>query len=184
MDPTRASDAALMARVAVGDRGAFAALIGRHQEYVHKLAYRFVGRWDVADDLTQDAFLRVYRAASTYTPTAAFSTWLYRLTLNLCRDWRKSQTHREHASLDERVPAAEAGPEAVEREELARSVREAVEALPDNQREALILHRFAGLSHREIATVMERSESAVESYVTRAYASLRATLAGAEKPRA
>lgn len=172
-----ATDATLMARVAAGDRDAFAALIERHREYVHKLAYRFVGRWDVADDLTQDTFLRVYRAAATYEPTAAFSTWLYRLVLNLCRDWRKGQSYRQHAPLSDGLPGADGAADAVERQELAEAVRRAVEALPDHQREALILHRFAGLSHREIAAVMEKSESAVESYITRGYASLRSILA-------
>jgi len=114
-----------MARVAAGDRDAFAALIERHREYVHKLAYRFVGRWDVADDLTQDAFLRVYRAAATYEPTAAFSTWLYRLVLNLCRDWRKGQSYRKHAPLSDGLPGPDGGADAVERQELAVEVAKA-----------------------------------------------------------
>jgi RNA polymerase sigma-70 factor (ECF subfamily) len=178
MGESPTSDAALMARVAAGDRDALAALIDRHKEYVYKLAYRFAGRWDVADDITQDAFLRVYRAAPTYRSTAAFSTWLYRLVLNLCRDWRRAQTYRDHAPLDEGSSVADNATTRVEREEIVQAVRAAIEALADNQREALILHRYGELSHREIAEIMGKSESAVESYLVRAYANLRTSLGG------
>ncbi len=172
------SDADLMARVAAGDREAFAALIRRHQDYVQRLAYRFTGRWDAAEDLAQDAFLRVFRAARTYRPSAAFSTWLYRLVLNLCRDWRRAKAYREYVPVDSQQPVAPPPPDAAERAETAGAVRAAVDALPDNQREALILHRYAELSHRQIAEVMQKSESAVESYLVRAYANLRQSLAG------
>lgn len=178
MNGASTSDADLMMRIARGDRAAFSALIERHQHYIHKLAYRFVGRWDVADDLTQDALLRVYRAAATYKATAAFSTWLYRLILNLAHDWRKSQTRRSHAPLDERSAApARPGCE-TESPDLADTVQAAIHSLPDNQRDAVILHRFCRLPHREIAEIMEKSESAVESYLTRAYANLRSSLSG------
>lgn len=166
-----------MARVAGGNRSALGVLIERHQEYVRKLAFRFVGHWDVADDLAQETFLRVWRAAGSYTATAAFSTWLYRLVLNLTRDWQRGQSYRQHAELNDRIadpqPAVSA---TLQQSEIAEAVRRAIGSLPDNQRTALILHRYAGLSHREISAVMGKSEAAVESYLVRSYASLRAAL--------
>ncbi len=170
------SDAELVARIADGDRAAFAALIERHQAYVHKLAYRFVGHRDVADDLTQDAFLRVWRSAAGYRPTAAFTTWLYRMVVNLCRDWRRGQRYRDYAQLTDMPAATDEKSAADDQAEMARRVREAIEALPDHQREAVLLHRYGEFSHREIAEIMGKSESAVESYLVRAYAKLRDSL--------
>ena len=66
------------------DRALAAEIVNRHQQRIRSLAYRFVGRWDLADDIAQETFLRVYRSADRYEPTAAFSTWLYRITANLC----------------------------------------------------------------------------------------------------
>jgi RNA polymerase sigma-70 factor, ECF subfamily len=177
-------DVDLMVRIAAGDRAAFSTLIERHQLYVHKLAYRFVGHWDVADDLTQDAFLNVYRAAATYRPTAAFSTWLYRLVLNLARDWRKVSSRRSrHLPLPR--PPDGCGPSSqTERSEVVDLVKAAVQALPENQRDALILHRYCDLSHREIAEIMGKSESAIESYLVRAYVNLRGLIQGRRQDEA
>ncbi len=177
-DASLMSDAELMQGVAGGDRDAFAALIERHQQNVHHLAYRFVGRADVADDLAQDAWLRVYRAAGTYQATAAFTTWLYRLVLNLARDWAKSQARRSAAPLPESVAGENAAAVQAERRELIDAIQDAILSLPENQRQAVVLHRYSRLSHREIAQIMEKTESAVESYLVRAYASLRSLLAG------
>src|SRR5512138_2650513 len=92
--PTRAdtqqpSDAQLMSRLATGDMSALGALVERHQDRVRSLAYRMVLRWDAAEDIAQETFLRVYRSAPTYQPTASFSTWLYRIVVNLCLDAAK-----------------------------------------------------------------------------------------------
>lgn len=177
METSSTSDAELMARVARTDRDAFAALITRHQDYVLRLAYRFVGRWDVAEDLAQETFLRVYHAAAGYRPTAAFPTWLYRIVLNLCRDWRRGQTYRQYSPLDRQAGASGNDDRAsLEDAEVAARVQAAIAALPDAQREALVLHRYGELSHREIAAVLGKSESAIESYLVRAYANLRKSL--------
>lgn len=178
------TDGELMRRVQTGDRGAFASLIERHQEYVRKVAFRMVRRWDVADDLAQETFLRVYRAAASYKPTAAFSTWLYQLVLNLCRDWYRSQQLRFHHSLNhEELPDRASSP-GIEQEELGEAVRQAVSALPERQQEVVILHRYMGLSHRQIAEIVDKSESAVESYLVRAYANLRKALQSQLSPDA
>lgn len=165
-----------MRSIASGDMQALALLVHRHQDHIRRLAYRFTGRWDAADDLAQETFLRLHRAASTYRPTAAFSTWLYRIVANLCLDWAK----RPRLSLWGDEPAggiiAPAAEEALQRQERIDAVRREIAALPERQRMALVLHRFEGLDHAQIARVTAWSESSVESLLVRAYARLRERL--------
>ena len=82
--PENAPDAELMARLALGEIEALGILAQRHQQRARVLAYRVVARWDVADDIVQQAFLRLYHSAGRYTPTAAFTTWFHRIVVNLC----------------------------------------------------------------------------------------------------
>jgi RNA polymerase sigma-70 factor, ECF subfamily len=172
------SDAALMARIADGDIDALGELVRRHQSSALAMAYRVLGRWDQAEDVVQEAFLRVHRAARNYTPTAAFTTWLYRIVVNLCQD-----------VLRKRRPEAEPPPDlsngrtaqpeaALRRAERIEAVRRAVGELPERQRIAVVLHRYTGLSHGEIAEATGWTVSAVESVLVRAYARLRERLAG------
>jgi RNA polymerase sigma-70 factor (ECF subfamily) len=172
----RGRDAERMRRIAAGDRGALAELVHQHQARVLATAYRFLGDWGAAEDVAQETFLRVFRAAPDYQPRAAFTTWLYRLVVNRCWDRRRRQARekRLHASLP---PASEVTePPAVEQAERSAQIRRAVAALPDRQRLAVILHRFDGLSHKEIGEVTGWSRGAVESCLVRAYASLRKSL--------
>lgn len=172
------SDSHLMACLARGEVSALDTLARRHQGRILQLAFRTLGRWDVAEDVTQETFLRLYRAAGTYKPQAQFTTWLYRIVVNLCLD---EQRRRAKAALPleavapEGLPAAHENP--AERKELSELVRTAVQQLPDRQRMALVLHRYDGLSHTEISQVTGWSESAIESLLVRAYASLREKLA-------
>jgi RNA polymerase sigma-70 factor (ECF subfamily) len=152
-------------------------LVRRHQTRVVGLAFRVVGRWDVAEDIGQDAFLHVYRAAPRYWPEAQFTTWLYRIVVNLCLDVKR-RDRRKPLPLPENPPTpTPADPSRpLEREELARRVQEAVAALPERQRMAVVLHRYEGLSYREVAAATGWSASAVESLLVRAYANLRQSL--------
>ena len=102
---TEPSDTDLMAELARGDVAALAPLITRHQPRVLSLAYRMLGRWDQAEDVGQEAFLRVVRAAGSYRPTAQFTTWLYRIVVNLCLD-AKRRSARDPGELAESVAAA------------------------------------------------------------------------------
>jgi len=166
-----------MRHVADGRQDALATLVRRHQERVRRLACRFLGSPDEADDVCQEAFLRVYHAAREYRPTAAFATWLYRVVANLCWDHRRRAARRpaplpppdQHPAADDRRTPAEQA-------ELDDRVRQAVARLPDRQRLVLVLHRDAGLSHREIAEATGWSQSAVESCLVRAYRQLRVEL--------
>ena len=151
---------------------------------VLSLAFRFLGRWDEAEDACQDAFVRVFEGAADYRPTAAFTTWLYRIVANLCWD-RRRRTARE----PDRLPAeadtllgcdTERPPH--ERAELESRVREAVAQLPDRQRLVLVLHRYSDFSYKEIEEITGWSSGAVESCLVRAYSRLRELLADVGNP--
>lgn len=171
------TDHELMRRVAGGDRAALGQLVERHQRRVCSLAYRFLGHWSEAEDVTQDAFVRVLHAAARFRPEAQFTTWLYRLVVNLCWDRRRRAAREVRRQGAQRVPSFHDPPTAaLEAEERIHSVRQAVAHLPDRQRLAVVLHRFEELSHQEIAEATGWSLAAVESCLVRAYDRLRRSL--------
>lgn len=152
-------------------------LARRHQDKILSLSYRVLGNWHMAEDVAQETFLRVHRAAKRYKPQAKFTTWLYRIVVNLCFDEQRKQA-KAVAPLEDADPAAPAEPEsnAAERKEVVELVKAAVGELPERQRMAVILHRYDGLSHGEISEVTGWSKSAVESLLVRGYANLREKL--------
>jgi len=176
------SDAELMNAVGHGSMAALGEVVRRHQDRVLSVAYRMLGRWDLAEDVAQETFLRVHRAAKRYRPQAKFTTWLYRIVVNLCLDVKR-QAKRAPVELTDAAVAAAGQPDndPLEQRERVRLVRRAVANLPERQRLAVILHRYEGLSHREIAAVTGWSESAVESLLVRAYANLRKAFAELEE---
>lgn len=181
--PDARDDHELMTRIAQGDRAALGALVERHQQGVLSLAYRFLGRWDLAEDICQDAFIRILDHAGEYQPSARFSTWLYRVVANLCWDRRRRARHVRH-ELTTDIPAsgaAHAAPD-VGASDVQERVRQAIAALPDRQRLAVILHRFHEMSHAEVAQLTGWSASAVESCLVRAYDQLRCSLADVRGP--
>lgn len=171
-------DKELLAALARGHMPALEELIRRHQVAALGLARRTLGPSDQAEDVVQEAFLRVYRAAGRYRPEAKFTTWLCQIVLNLCRD-RLRRSRRAPISLTEKfLPAfRDDPPRRMEAEELAGRIRRAVDALPERQRTAVILHRFQQLSHEEISQATGWSVSAIESLLVRAYQRLRQDLA-------
>ncbi len=177
--PQDASDHDLIRLVGQGQREALAVLVRRHQERVLALAYRFLGCWDAAEDVCQDAFIRVWQSAAKYEPDAAFTTWLYRIVANLCWDRRRLGVREPGGMPDDaallRVAAEDELPgESVERR---MRVHRAIAQLPDRQRLALILYRYDGLSHRQVADITGWSTRAIESCLVRAYDRLRNLLA-------
>lgn len=186
--PMADADASLMLAFQQGDESAFATLVGRHRERVFRLACRYLGDAVAADDLAQEAFLRVYRAKSSWRPEAKFSTWLYRVTANACLNELRSRRVRK--AVESTAPAAPPGArlaepadgaavdpaDAAARGEVAARVRAAVEALPEDQRMAVLLSKYEGLSYRELADAMERSVPAVKSLLVRARENLRRAL--------
>ena len=169
-----------MARTAGGDELAFEILVRRHQTSILNLVYRYVGDRTKARDLTQEVFIRVWRAAGWYKPKVKFTTWFYSITVHLCLNELKSARGKKVVPLeiekeDSRSEKYESSPDASQSpeevllaEERSRQVSEELQTLPDNQRIALILKRYNNLSYGEIAEVMECSVSAVESLLVRA----------------
>ncbi len=180
-------DTQLMLRVKEGDAASFALLLERHRNPVVHFIYRMVQNQAVAEELAQEAFLRVYRARATYEPTAKFTSWLFRiathLALNNLRD-RRSEKLLE--SLDE-DPGDSAGRQlpdrqpTVEQELLSlvkrEEIRRAIGNLPAKQRAAVLMHKYEEMEYSQIARVLGCSESAVKSLLFRAYETLRARLA-------
>lgn len=180
------SDLDLMLRVRQGDAGSFDELLRRYRTPLVKYFCRLVRDQALAEDLAQEAFLRVYKARHRYRPDARFTTWLYRiatnLALNAIRDvkGRPRQDANNSGEGGENTfefvdPRATAEQELIETDR-GRLIREAIEALPENQRAAVILHKYQDVDYRQIAKVLKVSESAVKSLLFRAYETLRMRL--------
>ncbi len=171
-----------------GDREAFALVITRYQGPVLRFISRYLSQVDreVAEDLTQDVFLRAWKAAANYSPKAKVITYLLRLATNSCLNHQRAAKHRRHASLFENhrdealVSGSEgglgAGEWSMDRLERQAKVRRAIADLPQNQRAAIVLRHYHELSYVEISEVLDISASAVESLLFRARTSLRAAL--------
>jgi RNA polymerase sigma-70 factor (ECF subfamily) len=177
-------DNELMKRVAKGDDDAFRTLFERHYRLAYSVIYRQLGVASEAEDLVQEAFLRVYRAAPKYEPTAKFSTWLYTVVTNLCLNYKRDKA-RDRLRLvsggdDEggnplEQLAQDDTPEhdALDQDERTRKVREAIAELPENQRLALILSRYEDKSYEEVAEILKTTVAAVKSLTSRARETLR-----------
>ncbi|MEN8149536.1 MAG: sigma-70 family RNA polymerase sigma factor [Planctomycetota bacterium] len=182
------ADTELMLEVRDGDDEAFATLVRRYQSRVVGLAYRYIGDRESAEDLAQEAFLRVYKARERYEPRAKFSTWLYRIVVNLCLNeirWRKGRPAMALAVATEtssnlNVDVTDNEPEPIQTmqdAELAETIREIIGTLPENQRIAILLNKYEGLSYIEVAESMELSVMAVKSLLTRARVKIKEKLA-------
>lgn len=179
--PEHDEDAALMLSFQAGDDAAFATLVRRYQGRLVSLAMRYLGSSADAEDLAQEVFLRVYRARESYRPSARFSTWVYRITVNASLNHIRGRRVRRGISAempgtgadgagqpefpDESAPSP---PEELEKDELTAAVREIVEGLPERQRLAILLNKYEGLSYEDTAAAMELSIPAVKSLLTRA----------------
>ena len=178
----KTSETKLMSGLASGQMEALAEIVKRHQDRILALAYRFLNDWTKAEDVAQEAFLRIHRSAVNYKPQANFSTWLYRIVVNLCLDERRRQTKLplsiEEAGCD---IAVDSDFDSAERNETIELVQKAISGLPERQRLAVILHRYENLSYDQICEVTKWTKSAVESLLVRAYANLREKLSKIEK---
>jgi RNA polymerase sigma-70 factor (ECF subfamily) len=180
-------DAELMLRVKEGDGASFGVLLEKHRSPVVHFLYRMIQNHAVAEELAQEVFLRVYRSRSTYEPTAKFTTWLFRiathLALNSLRDGKNERLH-DHLDDDtndlpvrqvsDRRPSVE---QTMVYEVKLTEIRQAVAALPEKQRAAVLMHKYEEMEYTQIAGVLSCSESAVKSLLFRAYETLRARLA-------
>jgi len=190
------SDVQLMLDVKAGDDSSFDLLLRKYRSPLVNFLYRMVGDTGAAEDLAQEVFLRVYRARKQYAPSAKFTTWMFRIATNVALNERRDGRHRRlEVSIDQPADGGENDAPAlevadrnpgIEHELIARDraavIRRAVEALPEKQRAAVLLHKYQEMDYDEIARVLECSESALKSLLFRAYETLRTELAPLVEP--
>lgn len=177
------SDEELIEACQAGDSSAFDLLVERWEDKIRGACWRVLGSQDEARDVAQEAFLKAYRGLGSFKREARFSSWLYQIALNLCRDRLRRQKVRAVVSLEElersgpvlAEPRLGAQDELIERD-LARAVRQAIGELPEQQREVLILKEYQGLTFLEIAQALEVPVSTVKTRLYRGLAQLRLRL--------
>jgi len=179
------SDEELVEACLAGEASAFDLLVARWEDKIRGAAFRLLGSDDEARDVAQEAFLKAYRALPGFKREARFSSWLYQIAVNLCRDRLRRRRGRPTVSLE---ALEEAGPvlasrepgahELVQRLDLRRAVRRAIAALSDEQREVLILKEYQGLTFLEIAQALELPLSTVKTRLYRGLGQLRLHLEG------
>lgn len=176
------TDEELVARSRSGDADSFNQLILRWERPIYALAYRVLGREDDARDVCQETFLRAFRALPGFKGQAKFSSWLYRIALNLCRDWIRRQRRAPVVQMPEGVDpldlATATGPvesieDLVSRRELSAVVEEAMKLLPEEQRTAIILKEYHGMTFQEIADLQRCPLSTVKTRLYQGLSVLR-----------
>ena len=166
-----------MARVTNQDRVAFAVLVDRHLDAIHAFHYRLTHNAEDAADLAQETFLRVWNKAATWKPNRVkFTTWVHRIAHNLCVDFHRRRRDTEDVDVDTLEGAGPTLEQAPANEALRTALNGALGRLPERQRTALLLCHRQNMSNREAADVLEISVDALESLLSRARRSLRATL--------
>jgi RNA polymerase sigma-70 factor, ECF subfamily len=193
------TDEELVTRSMGGDLDSFNQLVLRWERPIYALAYRVIGREEDARDVCQETFLRAFRALNGFKGQAKFSSWLYRIALNLCRDWIRRERRQPVVQAPEGVDIIElAGDSAptesiedlVARREIGRAIGRAMSELPEEQRTAIILKEYHGLTFQEIADLLDCPLSTVKTRLYQGLSVLRRQLAreavsdNAEGPRA
>jgi RNA polymerase sigma-70 factor (ECF subfamily) len=172
------TDFDIIDRCLAGDEGAFDHLVRKYQRDVYQLAYRITRNGEDAKDLAQDAFVQAYRSLKGFQRKSGFYTWLYRITVNLCLNHLKGAARVDPAEVDERVPdAREDALDVLTRDERDHAVARAIAGLPPQQRATLTLRVHQGLSHKEIAEVLDCSEGTAKANYFHAVRGLQARLA-------
>lgn len=183
------TDAEIMLRVREGDDAGFDLLIEKYRKPIINFMYRMVHNQAVAEELAQEVFLRVYRSRETYRAEAKFTTWLYRIATNLgvnhARD-TKYERAAQNVYLDQPDPETGTTPDVADdaatveedllKDERMRAIRKHVMALPERQRNAVLMHKYQGMDYKQIGEVLKLSESATKSLLFRAYQTLRERL--------
>ena len=184
------SDVQLMLDVKAGDEESFDLLLQRYRTPLVNFLYRMVRDAATAEDLAQEVFLRVYRARAQYTPTAKFTTWMFRIATNVALNSVRDNRYRKlEVSFDAPIDDDEdSGPRELPAPEMridehllerdrCEFIKRAIASLPDKQRVAVLLHKYEEMDYSEIAKILDCSESALKSLLFRAYESLRVQLA-------
>jgi RNA polymerase sigma-70 factor (ECF subfamily) len=177
-------DAELIEQFQNGDTAAFDTLFTRYQKRTYRLVQRFVSNPEDASDLTQDAFIRAYQGLGDFKSQCQFYSWLYRITVNLCIDFLRKKSRSEVLLYDSDEsgespmsniadPRSESPAKAVENKELRAHIRKAVRRLPPKQRQIFILRHWNGLSLKDIAATVGRSDGTVKAHLLHAHRNLR-----------
>ena len=181
------SEKVLVQQAKAGDRNAFAALVSAYETKIYNLALRYLGNREDAMDASQEVFLRVFRFLPGFQEESGFSTWIYRIGVNVCKDMLAKQSRRNEQSLEvededdeqrtmELADHRYTPEQIVENAELRSVLSEAIAALPDQQREVIVLRDIQGLSYDEIANVLSLEPGTVKSRLSRARENLRKKL--------
>jgi RNA polymerase sigma-70 factor (ECF subfamily) len=171
-------DEELMLAVGQGDLDAFEELVIRHQASAWHLAFRFLEDRAHAEDIAQEAFLRVLESAGRWRETATFRTYLYQIIARLCRDFVQKKSPESSDRLGNAADQQPLPDEGLVHNEQRRLVREAIAALPPNQRTAVILRYYHDLGYEEIAAVLATTVKGAERLLARGRAALRRSLGG------
>ena len=175
----------LLHKAKAGDIGAYEELIDAYLKKVFNLAFRIIGNYDDAADLAQETFVRIFKAISKFKEESSFSTWIYRITTNVCLDEIRKRKNKKILSLDEdihmddgdmkrQVESDEIGPEQnAEREEVRRIVNDAINMLPEDQRVVITLRDIDGMSYEEISETLKCPGGTVKSRINRARVALK-----------
>ena len=192
--PMTRSDEELVARATAGDLDSFNQLVSRWERPMYALAYRTLGREEDARDVVQEAFLRAFRGLRGFKGDAKFSSWLYRITLNLCRDWIRKERRAPIVQVpegtdpvdlaDHQASPVESVEDLVARREMSTAVSQAMAELPDEQRTAIMLKEYHGLTFQEIADMLECPLSTVKTRLYQGLAVLRRRLERRQAERA
>jgi RNA polymerase sigma-70 factor (ECF subfamily) len=174
-------DEELVAAFQGGDAGAFDVLVRRWERKIQGAVYRLLRSEEEAQDVCQEAFLKAFRGLGSFRGQARFSSWLYQIALNLCRDRMRRKKGKTWVSLDEigETATAARGPsvlELVETGDLSRRVVAAMAALPDEQREVIVLKEYEGRTFPEIAEILDVPVSTVKTRLYRGLTQLRRRL--------
>jgi RNA polymerase sigma-70 factor (ECF subfamily) len=179
------NDQELMAIVQSGDFSPASELYDRYSKRIYNFAYRFLRNASVAEDATQDVFMKMLSRAYQFNGTSKFSTWLFSMTANWCRDYFRKMENRTKESVDvlAMLPASsESSPERdLEKRRAEQLVQRALEVLTKDQREAILLSRYQGFSYQEVAKIVGCSEGAVKTRVFRGMELLKKALTPPEK---
>lgn len=181
------SEKALVQQAKAGDRNAFAALVSAYESKIYNLALRYLGNREDAMDASQEVFLRVFRFLPGFQEESGFSTWIYRIGVNVCKDMLAKQSKRNEQPIEVEDEEEERrtidivdcrySPEQIlENAELRTILSSAIASLPEQQREVVVLRDIQGLSYEEIASVLSLESGTVKSRLSRARENLRKKL--------
>ncbi|HSF14412.1 MAG TPA: sigma-70 family RNA polymerase sigma factor [Vicinamibacteria bacterium] len=189
--PFPGDEAALIDRCLAGDHDAFDEIVHRYQDMVFGLAYRLLGGYDEAVDVSQEVFLQIYRKLASFRRKASLRTWIYRIVINRAKNRRRWWKRREREMTAMPIDEAEASPhwelaapvqaassphQALERKEAGQILRRAIDRLPFDQKTILLLKEIEGLSYEEISMTLDLPLGTVKSRLARARSSLRQKL--------